>query len=250
MVKTTDAYACKLSMRTHLCRNSLLGVPPTSRCVCMASLLRTHLVQHWPSRFCCDPFIPFALSGHFRTELRLLYPETLKRTHQGIMRNGKQFKTHNEDVRKTFQPTPKFETYTQFIKDKSEIIKEILNSKLIKPPSKAGNYKDQKYVDRSKYCTFHKKHGHNTSDCVIANDLLEKLARQGHLNKYISGRMARKSTESSSHSKSKDKHIIDGTPEMEGELLYISGGFAGGGNTISARNRSFKSMMAVEGAEL
>ncbi|MED6112459.1 hypothetical protein PIB30_061923 [Stylosanthes scabra] len=51
----------------------------------MASFMRTHLVQQWPSRFCSDPFVPFALSGHFRSELRLLYPETLKRTHQGIV---------------------------------------------------------------------------------------------------------------------------------------------------------------------
>ncbi|MED6161435.1 hypothetical protein PIB30_060705 [Stylosanthes scabra] len=46
--------------------------------------MRTHRLQQWPSRFCCDPFVPFALSGHFRSELRLLYPETLKRTHQGL----------------------------------------------------------------------------------------------------------------------------------------------------------------------
>ncbi|MED6218082.1 hypothetical protein PIB30_023617 [Stylosanthes scabra] len=56
--------------------------------------MRTHRLQQWPSRFCCDLFVPFALSGHFRSELRLLYPETLKHTHQGIVRNGKQFKTH------------------------------------------------------------------------------------------------------------------------------------------------------------
>ncbi|MED6188146.1 hypothetical protein PIB30_083241 [Stylosanthes scabra] len=36
----------------------------------MGSLLRTHLVQQWPSRFCCDPFVPLALSGHFRSEHR------------------------------------------------------------------------------------------------------------------------------------------------------------------------------------
>ncbi|MED6131943.1 hypothetical protein PIB30_014845 [Stylosanthes scabra] len=59
----------------------------------MASLMHTHLVQQWPSKFCCDPFVPLALSGHFRSELRLLNPETLEHTHQGIVRNGKQFKT-------------------------------------------------------------------------------------------------------------------------------------------------------------
>ncbi|MED6107661.1 hypothetical protein PIB30_016104 [Stylosanthes scabra] len=37
-------------------------------------VLRTHRLQQWPSRFCCDPFVPFTLSGHFRSELRLLNP--------------------------------------------------------------------------------------------------------------------------------------------------------------------------------
>ncbi|MED6224103.1 hypothetical protein PIB30_080499 [Stylosanthes scabra] len=55
--------------------------------------MRTHRLQQWPSRFYCDPFVPFALSGHFRSELHLLYPEILKRTHQGIVWNGRQFET-------------------------------------------------------------------------------------------------------------------------------------------------------------
>ncbi|MED6145823.1 hypothetical protein PIB30_028809 [Stylosanthes scabra] len=144
-------------------------------------------------------------------------PEPNKFDNQPIKSTNNSSNNGNRDVRNPFQPTPRFKNYTQFNKDKSEIIKEILKSKLIKPPSKAWNYKDQKYVDRSKYCTFHQKHGHNTADCVIANDLLEKLARQGHLDKYISGRIAKKSTESSSNSKSKDKLIVDETPDMEGE---------------------------------
>ncbi|MED6196001.1 hypothetical protein PIB30_043133 [Stylosanthes scabra] len=94
MLKSTDTYGCKLSMHTHLCQNRLLGVPPTSRCVRMASLLRTHLVQQWPSRFCCDIFIPFALSGHFRSKLRLLYPETLEHTHQGVVGEGSTSQDH------------------------------------------------------------------------------------------------------------------------------------------------------------
>ncbi|MED6197361.1 hypothetical protein PIB30_055827 [Stylosanthes scabra] len=68
-------------------------VPPTSRCVRMLHVLRRHLVQQWPSRFCCNPFVPFALFGPFRSELRLFNPETLKHTYQDIVRSGKQFKT-------------------------------------------------------------------------------------------------------------------------------------------------------------
>ncbi|MED6165515.1 hypothetical protein PIB30_100239, partial [Stylosanthes scabra] len=43
--------------------------------------------------FLCDLLVPRALFSHFRPELFLLKPETLERTHQGIVQNGKQFKT-------------------------------------------------------------------------------------------------------------------------------------------------------------
>ncbi|MED6149585.1 hypothetical protein PIB30_063910 [Stylosanthes scabra] len=84
---------------------------------------------------------------------------------------------NNRDSKKSFQPTPRFEENTQFNTKKEDIIKEILSSKLIKPPKNAENYKDQKNADRSKYRTFHQKHGHNTEHHVIANDLLVRLAR-------------------------------------------------------------------------
>ncbi|XP_016206921.1 uncharacterized protein LOC107647359 [Arachis ipaensis] len=60
---------------------------------------------------------------------------------------------------------------------RDDIIKEILNSKMIKPPQKADTYQEVKNVDKSKYCTFHQKHGHTTDECVIAKDLLEKLTK-------------------------------------------------------------------------
>ncbi|XP_016169167.1 uncharacterized protein LOC107611787 [Arachis ipaensis] len=77
------------------------------------------------------------------------------------------------DSKKTFKPTRRYESYTQFNTKHDDIIKEILNSKLIKPLRKAGNYPDSKGTDKLKYCTFHQKHGHTTDECVIAKDLLE-----------------------------------------------------------------------------
>ncbi|XP_016164566.1 uncharacterized protein LOC107607094 [Arachis ipaensis] len=94
-----------------------------------------------------------------------------------------------QDSKKNFKPTPRYESYTQFNTKRDDIIKEILNSKLIKPPRKAGNYPDSRSPDKSKYCTFHQKHNHTTDECVITKDLLERLARQGHLDKYIGGHM-------------------------------------------------------------
>ncbi|XP_072088197.1 uncharacterized protein [Arachis hypogaea] len=66
------------------------------------------------------------------------------------------------DIKKSFKLTPCYESYIQFNTKQDDIIKEILNSKLIKPPRKAGNYPDSKGVDKSKYCSFHQKYGHTT----------------------------------------------------------------------------------------
>ncbi|XP_015931976.1 uncharacterized protein LOC107458284 [Arachis duranensis] len=150
--------------------------------------------------------------------------------------------------KKNFKPVPRYESYTQFNTKRDDIIKEILNSKLIKPPRKAGSYPEPKNVDKSKYCTFHQKHGHTTDECVIAKDLLECLARQGHLDKFIAGHMQKRQIPSSdqlaatSSSKEKDK----APAQPRGVINCISGGYAGGGETNSARKRTYRAMLAVE----
>ncbi|QHO58296.1 uncharacterized protein DS421_3g89460 [Arachis hypogaea] len=54
----------------------------------------------------------------------------------------------NKELKKPFKLTPKFNTYTKFNTKRENIIKEIFHNKLIKPPSKAKTYQDQKYVDK------------------------------------------------------------------------------------------------------
>ncbi|XP_057739939.1 uncharacterized protein LOC130957056 [Arachis stenosperma] len=151
------------------------------------------------------------------------------------------------DSKKSFKPTPRYDSYTQFNAKRDDIIKEILNSKLIKPPRKAGSYPEPKNVDKSKYCTFHQKYGHTTDECVIARDLLERLARQGHLDKYIAGHIQKRSISapdpSPVGSSSKDKEKAPAQPR--GIINCISGGYAGGGSTSSARKRTYRAMLTV-----
>ncbi|XP_072087916.1 uncharacterized protein [Arachis hypogaea] len=154
------------------------------------------------------------------------------------------------DSKKPFKPVPCYDSYTKFNAKRDDIIKEILNSKLIKPPRKAGTYPESKTVDKSKYCTFHQKYGHTTDECVIAKDLLERLARQGHLDKFIAGHMQKNVTSASDPSaatpSSKEK---DKAPAQPRRIINcISGGYAGGGNTSSARKRTYRAMLAVTDA--
>ncbi|XP_072074435.1 uncharacterized protein [Arachis hypogaea] len=157
-------------------------------------------------------------------------------------------------TKKSFKLTPRFDSYTQFNTKREDIIKEILNSKLIKPPRKAGTYQDAKNVDKSKYCAFHQKHGHNTDDCVVAKDLLERLARQGHLDKYIGGHIQKRGPSSttndlSEQNRGKEKASSNQYERPRGIINCISGGYASGGYSNSARKRSFRAICSVNGPQ-
>nr|XP_025631058.1 uncharacterized protein LOC112723915 [Arachis hypogaea] len=119
-------------------------------------------------------------------ELRALRKAEKPNSHREDERRNKH--SNNKTDQKLFRLTPKFDSYTPLNTKREDIIKDILHSKLIKPPNRAGTYQGQRYVDKSKYCAFHQKYGHTTDDCVIAKDLFEKLARQGLLDRYIDSR--------------------------------------------------------------
>ncbi|XP_025681197.1 uncharacterized protein [Arachis hypogaea] len=156
-----------------------------------------------------------------------------------------------KDLGKLFKLTPKFDNYTRFNTNREKIIKEILNARIIKPPARAGSYQDQRFVDKSKHCAFHQKYSHTTDECVIAKDLLERLARQGLLDKYIEGRKYKESDrnkeERQQTSASKDTNKWSNNNPPKGVINCISEGFAGGGETTSARKRSYRAMLAIEG---
>ncbi|XP_016168300.1 uncharacterized protein LOC107610814 [Arachis ipaensis] len=151
------------------------------------------------------------------------------------------------DNKKTFKPVPRYNSYTQFNTKRNDIIKEILSAKLIKPPRKAGNYPKPKNIEKSKYCTFHQKHGHTTDKCVITKDLLERLARQGHLDKYIAGHMQKRAVPSNdtslvgTSSREKDKAPVP----PRGVINCISGGYVGGDHTSSARKCTYRTMLTA-----
>ncbi|XP_057730265.1 uncharacterized protein LOC130945573 [Arachis stenosperma] len=49
----------------------------------------------------------------------------------------------NRTDQRSFKLTPKFNSYTPLNTNREDIIKDILHSKLIKPPNRAGTYQDQ-----------------------------------------------------------------------------------------------------------
>ncbi|XP_072078151.1 uncharacterized protein [Arachis hypogaea] len=154
-----------------------------------------------------------------------------------------------KDTKKPFRLTPKYDSYTRFNARREDIIKEILHNKLIKPPSRTGSYQDQCYVDKSKRCAFHQKFGHTIDECVVAKDLLERLARQGHLDKYISSKTRATSDDPNDRRQERASHTSDKArdqPPPTRGINCISGGFVSGGETSSARKRRYRDKLTLQ----
>ncbi|XP_022883201.1 uncharacterized protein LOC111399955 [Olea europaea var. sylvestris] len=66
---------------------------------------------------------------------------------------------------------------------KAHILMEIKDMKELKWPSRMKSSPDTR--DRSKYCEFHRDHGHTTEDCQALQQEIEALIKKGLLRKYI-----------------------------------------------------------------
>jgi len=70
---------------------------------------------------------------------------------------------------------------------REKIIVEIAVANLteagVKPPKAPSQ--ERKEVDKTKYCRFHKCHGHVTNDCIHLKDVIELLIQRGRLKQFI-----------------------------------------------------------------
>jgi len=53
----------------------------------------------------------------------------------------------------------------------------------VKPPKAPSQ--ERKGVDKTKYCRFHKCHGHVTDDCIHLKDAIELLIQPGMLKQFV-----------------------------------------------------------------
>ncbi|XP_057444038.1 uncharacterized protein LOC130736212 [Lotus japonicus] len=106
------------------------------------------------------------------------------------------------------------------------------------------------YVDKTKWCEYHKISGHNTDDCFTLKKEIDKLVKAGCM-KQLEGQnnsdeagTSTKRTEDGKEVES-DGQNRQSEGKAKGRIQSIFGGFRGGGITNSARKRYVHSINVV-----
>ncbi|XP_017417505.1 uncharacterized protein LOC108328191 [Vigna angularis] len=159
---------------------------------------------------------------------------------------------------------PRFQQYTPLNAPREKILREALSADLLPEPLKRPTPSG---ADGSKHCAYHKNMGHTTEECVTLKNKIEQLIQVGKLKKYIrddrpqapAERTARRPTYRSERPRS-DKNERPRSERsrsrsrsrerpLRGHINTISGGFAGGGSTASARKRHIRALHSVHSVD-
>ena len=65
----------------------------------------------------------------------------------------------------------------------SQVLREVQHEKFLRWPSQIRS--DLTKRDNTRYCEFHRDHGHRTNDCIKLKKEIEYLIRRGYLRRYI-----------------------------------------------------------------
>ena len=98
--------------------------------------------------------------------------------------------------------------------------------------------------DNTKYCEFHRDHGHRTDDCIQLRKEIEYLIRRGYLRRFVASEGQDQAQPPPPPRQTTTQH-----QQPLGEIHVISGGFAGGGESSSTKKaylRSIRSGKVVE----
>ena len=113
---------------------------------------------------------------------------------------------------------------------------------------------DPATIDNTRYCKFQRDYGHRTDDCIQLKREIEYLIRRGYLRRFIA-------PENQSHNQAQNQAPAQQPPPPPrqtttqhqlplGEIHVISGGFARGGESSSARKAHMCSIRSAEIGEI
>ena len=108
--------------------------------------------------------------------------------------------------------------------------------------------------DNTKYCEFHRDYGHCTDNCIQLRREIEYLIQRGYLRRFISpGNQAQSQAQNQNQDPTQHPPPRQATTQHQqplGEIHVISGGFAGGGESSSARKAHLRSIRSANMGEV
>ncbi|XP_022872023.1 uncharacterized protein LOC111391100 [Olea europaea var. sylvestris] len=138
------------------------------------------------------------------------------------------------------QETPP-SSFTKLNTSRANKLMEIKDMKEFKWPPRMKSPSDAR--DRSKYCDFHKDHGHTTENCMAFKREIEALIKRGLLGSYVSNdkRLI------NDHDKEKSPKTKCDHQPMAGTINIIVGGIASGGNSNNGRKQYSRQRCSTSG---
>ncbi|GAU41091.1 hypothetical protein TSUD_139940 [Trifolium subterraneum] len=134
----------------------------------------------------------------------------------GVPRNFRHEQRDRPEREAPPRVNPRDENFTPLTKRRSQILKEVMNTQIIKRPppnprpmgDESGQWRSQilKEVmntqiikrpppnprpmgdEAGQWCEYHRAYGHNTDNCRTLRMHIEKLVQEGHLGRYVQGR--------------------------------------------------------------
>ena len=102
----------------------------------------------------------------------------------------------------------------------SQVLRDTQHEKFLRWPSQMK--KDPAKKDSTKYCEFHRDHGHRTDDCIKLRKEIEYLIRRGQLRRFVASEGRGQAPPSSPRHPAPTQH-----QQPLREIQVISGGFTG-----------------------
>ena len=142
--------------------------------------------------------------------------------------------------------------FTPLTASVSQVLHEVRNEQFLRWPTQMKS--DPATRDNTKYCEFHRDYGHHTDNCIQLRREIEYLIQRGYLRRFISpGNQAQNQTQNHNQAPTKQPPPRQTTTQHQqplGEIHVISGGFAGGGESSSARKAHLRSIRSADMGEI
>ena len=137
--------------------------------------------------------------------------------------------------------------FTPLTASVSQVLREVRNEQFLRWPTQMKS--DPSTRDNTKYCEFHRDYGHRTDNCIQLKREIEYLIRHGYLRRFIS-------PESQPQGQAQNQALAQQPPPLPrqtttqhqqplAEIHVISGVFAGGGESSSARKAHLRNIRAA-----